>query len=115
MKLRIGKVWPALALAVVIVVPGGALAQSAGSTGAAPPLASMVLKRLEASLGFVELRAKAGIAGQSGLSGLERSGRQYAAELRAVQPVGPARISALVISSLGMFGLIALHRLTRTF
>ena len=116
MKSRTGKVWPVLALGLVMAMPGVALAPPAVLAPAASrPVVEVVGKRLEASLGF-GLRDGPGATyrfaeAEAGDGWSPRS----AAEIRALPAASAAKTSALVLSSLGMLGLIALHRLSRTF
>ena len=116
MKSRTGKVWPALALGFVMAMPGIALAPPAELAPAASrPVIEVVGKRLETSLGF-GLQAGPGATHRfaEAAAGDGWSPRS-AAEIRALPTVSAAKTSALVLSSLGMLGVIALHRLTRTF
>lgn len=72
------------------------------SAAGTPSAASVVLHRQEASLqppsGAARPRAVFGVSGHS--------------ESRPPVPVRKAKIYALILSSFGMLGVIALHRLT---
>lgn len=108
MSERFGIMWAALRLIFVMVVPGTAVAGSAASAVATSPAAPIVRQHPQASLppppGAVHRLAVSRVSGP--WSPL------FAGEGRPQVPVRKAKIYALVLSSFGMLGVIALHRLT---
>ena len=116
MSERFGIVRVALQLALVMAIPGTVMAGSVGSAASAVsaastlPAATTVQHRQQASLQPPHGAARPLVA-VSGVSG--QSSPLFAAESRPLVPVRKAKqLYALLLSSFGMLGVIALHRLT---
>lgn len=93
---------------VMAAVSGNAMASSAASTvssAGTPPAASAALKRQEASL-----QPSSGVARPFAAFGVTGHRSPFFASERTI-PVRKAKIYALALSSFGMLGMIALHRL----
>jgi len=115
MRLQIAKVLPALALSFVMAEAGAApVVYPTGSSALTPPPASVANPAAAGPYpnswpGLIVARQL-----QSGLSGAGAAGSRWpAAEIRPAPPAGPAKTSALVLSSLGMLGVMSLLRLNR--
>ena len=114
MGMRIGKVWPALALGFVMAESGAVMAHSTVSSAGPPAVFDLAARIPDASLlPGVRLDVGSVLQSQPPLAGDIWSSLP-AVENRPVPPAGMAKTYALVLSSLGMLGLIALHRLPRT-
>ena len=113
MKIWIGKVMPVLALSIAMSEAGAAREPVMGASGNTPQPPIMAVNELEASrsqsagLGL-HLALQYGLTGASMVRSI-----LPAPEIRAVPPVGAAKTSALVLSSLGMLSVISLLRLNR--
>lgn len=115
MKLHIAKVLPALALGFVIGEAGAVPVYSPVVAAATPPSANAA--NPVAAVGYPNTWPGLIAARQlqSGLSGAgAASSRRAAAEIEPAPPAGAAKTSALMLSSLGMLGVISLLRLGRT-
>lgn len=112
MKLQIAKVLPVLALSFVMAEAGAAPVHSPSAT-ATPTSGSVanaaaIVRYQNTWPGLILARQL-----QHGLAGSERSPRATAGSQPAA-PAGAAKTSALMLSTLGMLGVIALSRLGRT-
>ncbi|MBI2277792.1 MAG: hypothetical protein HYU74_10610 [Dechloromonas sp.] len=111
MRLQIAKVLPALALGFVLAEASAAPVYATGSSALNPPPASVANPAAAGPYpnwpGLIVARQL-----QSGPSGAGGS-RWPTAEIRSAPPAGPAKNSALVLSSLGMLGVMSLLRLNR--
>lgn len=96
-----------LALAAILAAPGAATAH--------PAAASAAGKRPEARLGQGVRPMPVAAHPLSASASASTVRRPPASELRATPPAGPVRTPALILSSLGMLGVIALRRLSRPF
>jgi hypothetical protein len=113
MKIRIGKVLPLLALSIAMSEAGAAGEPVMGAP-VSTPRPTMAASLAEPSR-YPNTRHDLLVSHQFGLLGTSGIGsRRPGADLRPVPPVGVAKTSALVLSSLGMFSAIALLRLNRT-
>lgn len=114
MGMQIGKVWPALALGFVMAESGTVLAHSTVSSAGPPAVFELAVRAPDVSQ-FQSIRLDVGSVFQSELP-LARDilSSLPAVERGPVAPAGLAKTYALVLSSLGMLGLIALRRLPRT-
>lgn len=115
MRLQIAKVLPLLALGFAMAEAGAAPVYSTAVAAATPPTASAANPAL--AVGYQNAWPALIVARQLpyGLSGAgEASSRRAAVEVLPAPPAGAAKTSALVLSSLGMLGVISLLRLGRT-
>jgi len=112
MRLHIAKVLPLLALGFVMAEAVAAPLYSPAAAAATPPSANAA--NLAAAVHYQNAWSGLIVARQVqyGLSGAERS-RRTVAEIEPAPPVGAVKTSALVLSSLGMLGVISLLRLGR--
>lgn len=100
MTKRIGKVWPALALAFVMAESGAALTQFTPPLAVTSPVIGVAAnQRLKAQPRHVAV--------------LEQE--EAVAEIRPIPPAGLAKNYALALSSIGMLSVISLLRLSRSF
>lgn len=114
MRLQIAKVLPALALSLVMAEAGAALMSSAAAATTLPAVGATDL----AAAGRYESGWPSPIVALQFQYGLLPGGSAVGALLPAVQiqaapPPGTAKTSALLLSSLGMIGVISLLRLGR--
>lgn len=113
MRIWIGKVLPVLALSIAMSEAGAASEQVMGASDNTPQPPIMAVNEVEASrsqsagLGL-RVALQYGLTGASAVRSV-----LLAPEIRPVPPVGAAKTSALVLSSLGMLSLISLLRLNR--
>lgn len=114
MRLQIAKVLPLLALSFVMAEAGAAPLYSPAAAAATPPSASTT--NPAGAVGYQNTWPGLIVARQlqHGLPGAgEARVRRAAAESEPAPPVGAAKTSALMLSSLGMLGVISLLRLGR--
>lgn len=114
MRLQIAKVLPLLALSFVMAEAISAPLYSPAATAATQPSASATNPAL--AVGYQNARPGLIVARQLqyGVPGAsEARSRRSAAENESAPPVGAAKTSALMLSSLGMLGVISLLRLGR--
>ncbi len=113
MRLRIGKVLPALALALIMAEAGAAMVSSAAAAGISPAgsatdLAAAARYPSSSPGPIAALQLQYGLPA----GGAVRS-RWPTAQILPAPPLGAVKTSALMLSSLGMIGVIALLRLGR--
>lgn len=113
MRLQIAKVLPVLALSFVMAEAGAVPVSYAAAATATPPSLSAANPATVRSPNtwpslIAARQLEYGLPG----AGVERS-RRALAEIQA-PPAGAAKTSALMLSSLGMLGVISLLRLGRT-
>ncbi|HJV92687.1 MAG TPA: hypothetical protein VJ572_04375 [Azonexus sp.] len=115
MRLQIAKVLPLLALSFFMAEASASLVNSTAAAAAIPLSASA--PNPATAVGYQSAWSGLIVARQrpSGLSGAgEASSWRPAAEIEPAPPAGPGKTSALMLSSLGMLGVISLLRLGRT-
>jgi hypothetical protein len=111
--IRIGKAWPVLALGFAMAMPGAAIAHSIILADGAPPV-GVTLNRPEADPQQSVLRGPiAALLYEESVADGTLS-RMTTAEILQAPSGGIAKTYALMLSSLGMLGMISSHRLTRT-
>lgn len=113
MRIETGKILPVLALSFAMNDASAANELVMGDSSNTLPLTAIVINQSETGQrqnSVLGLR----IARQSGLTGTSDARSILpAADLGHVPPLGIAKTSALVLSSLGMLGVISLLRLNR--
>lgn len=113
MRTWIRKVLPVLALSIVISEAAAAREPAMGASASSPPLPVMVANPL-ATGRQLDTGPGLRVAFQQGLSSAgELGSHSPASETESLPAAGAAKTSALVLSSLGMFGMISLLRLNR--